>query len=149
MKSAGGRVFIDFGSPKPNWETLVGLADLVNCPHRLLDLLFPDMPMEKAAKRLVALGAGEVTVTDGDSCAWFFDDNTELHQPAMPVEAIDTNGAGDVFAGAMIFATLKNWPADRRMRFATAAAALKCKSMGNRDALPSLEQIESTLAEEH
>ena len=105
--------------------------------------------MEKAAKRLVALGAGEVTVTGGDSCAWFFDDNTELHQPAMPVEAIDTNGAGDVFAGAMIFATLKNWPADRRMRFATAAAALKCKSMGNRDALPSLEQIESTLAEEH
>ena len=67
----------------------------------------------------------------------------------MPVEAIDTNGAGDVFAGAMIFATLKNWPVDRRMRFATAAAALKCKSMGNRDALPSLEQIESTLAEDH
>ena len=149
MKSAGGRVFIDFGSPKPNWETLVGLADLVNCPHRLLDVLFPDTPMEKAAKRLVALGAGEVTVTDGDSGAWFCDANTELHQPAMPVEAIDTNGAGDVFAGAMIFATLKNWPADRRMRFATAAAALKCKSMGNRDALPSLEQIESTLAEEH
>ena len=67
----------------------------------------------------------------------------------MPVEAIDTNGAGDVFAGAMIFATLKNWPVDRRMRFAAAAAALKSKSMGNRGALPSLEQIESTLAEEH
>ena len=47
MKSAGGRSSSTSGSPKPNWETLVGLADLVNCPHRLLDLLFPGMPWKR------------------------------------------------------------------------------------------------------
>ena len=147
MKASGGRVFIDFGSPKPDWETLIGLADYVNCPRRLVDVLFPGTPMEEAAKRLVALGASEVTVTDGDSGAWFFDANTALHQPAIPVDAVDTNGAGDVFTGAMIFLTMQNRPPEERLRFATAAAALKCQQLGNRDALPSLEKIESLLGD--
>ena len=146
MKASGGRVFVDFGSPKPDWETLIGLADLVNCPRRLLDSLFPGVPLQDAAKRLVALGAGEVTVTDGELGAWFFDVNTAEHQPALTVEAVDTNGAGDVFTGSMIFGTLHEWPAEERLRFASAAAALKCTHLGNRDALPAQGQIESFLA---
>ena len=143
MKACGGRVFVDFGSPKPYWETLIGLADLVNCPQQLLDSLFPGVPMDDAANHLIALGANEVMVTDGNSGAWFFDTDTKFHQPALPIEAVDTNGAGDVFTGAMIFTTLKNRPAEERLRFAAIAAALKCRKLGNREALPSLEDIES------
>lgn len=147
MKAAGGRVFVDFGSPKPNWESLIALADLVNCPLRLLETLFPGDSMETAAKRLADLGAGAVTVTNGEAGAWFFQGTTAIHQPAYPVDAVDTNGAGDVFTGSMIFATLKNWPAEQRLRFASAAAALKCQRIGNRDALPTLTQTEAFLSE--
>jgi len=146
MKATGGKVFIDFGSPKPDWESLVGLADLVNCPRRLLETLFPGDSIETAAMHLVNLGADQITVTNGESGAWFFDSATTLHQPAFPVEAVDTNGAGDVFTGSMIYATLQNWPMRRRMRFSSAAAALKCQQIGNRGSLPSLKQIESFLS---
>ena len=147
IKAAGGRVFVDFGSPKPNWESLIALADLVNCPLRLLETLFPGDSMETAAKRLADLGAGAVTVTKGEAGAWFFRGTTAIHQPAYSVDAVDTNGAGDVFTGCMIFATLKNWPAEQRLRFASAAAALKCQRIGNRDALPTIMQIEAFLSE--
>ncbi len=146
MKAAGGRVFVDFGSPKPNWKSLISLADLVNCPLRLLETLFPGDSMETAAKRLVDLGADAVTVTNGEAGAWFFQGATAIHQPAYPVDAVDTNGAGDVFTGSMVFATLKNWSAEQRLRFASAAAALKCQSIGNRDALPTLLQIDTFLS---
>ncbi len=147
IKAAGGRVFVDFGSPKPNWESLIALADLVNCPLRLLETLFPGDSMETTAKRLADLGAGAVTVTKGEAGAWFFRGTTAIHQPAYSVDAVDTNGAGDVFTGCMIFATLKNWPAEQRLRFASAAAALKCQRIGNRDALPTIMQIEAFLSE--
>ena len=146
MKAAGGRVFVDFGSPKPNWKSLIALADLVNCPLRLLETLFPGDSMETAAKRLVDLGADAVTVTNGEAGAWFFQGATAIHQPAYPVDAVDTNGAGDVFTGSMVFATLKNWSAEQRLRFASAAAALKCQRIGNRDALPTLLQIDTFLS---
>ena len=147
IKAAGGRVFVDFGSPKPNWESLIALADLVNCPLRLLETLFPGDSMETTAKRLADLGAGAVTVTKGEAGAWFFRGTTAIHQPAYSVDAVDTNGAGDVFTGCMIFATLKNWPAEQRLRFSSAAAALKCQRIGNRDALPTITQIEAFLSE--
>ena len=146
MKAAGGRVFVDFGSPKPNWKSLIALADLVNCPLRLLETLFPGDSMETTAKRLVDLGADAVTVTNGEAGAWFFHGATAIHQPAYPVDAVDTNGAGDVFTGSMVFATLKNWSAEQRLRFASAAAALKCQRIGNRDALPTLSQIDKFLS---
>ena len=40
-----------------------------------------------------------------------------------------------------IFATLQAWPAEQKLRFACAAAALKCRNPGNRDALPDLDAV--------
>ena len=52
------------------------------------------------------------------------------HQPAYPVNAIDTTGAGDVFHGAYAFAIGARLEAADAMSFAAAAAALKCTRAG-------------------
>ncbi|MBT6805663.1 MAG: hypothetical protein HOA47_11905, partial [Verrucomicrobia bacterium] len=59
--------------------------------------------------------------------------------------ATDTNGAGDVFNGAMIHGTLAGWAPRVKLRFATAVSALKCQKPGNRSALPELAAVEAFL----
>lgn len=42
-------------------------------------------------------------ITRGPKGALIFDGEEEIHVVTIPVEAIDTNGAGDLFAGAMLY----------------------------------------------
>ena len=68
-----------------------------------------------------------------------------LHCAALPVLSLDTTGAGDVFSGALLYAILEEWPLQRVLQFACVTAALKCERLGNRDALPTLAEIEAVL----
>jgi sugar/nucleoside kinase (ribokinase family) len=42
-------------------------------------------------------------ITLGPKGAFVYDGKEEIHVVTMPVEAVDTNGAGDLFAGAMLY----------------------------------------------
>jgi sugar/nucleoside kinase (ribokinase family) len=48
--------------------------------------------------------AKSFAVTLGARGAYIFDGKKEIHVVTMPVEAVDTNGAGDLFAGAFLYA---------------------------------------------
>ncbi len=140
--------FMDLGSPKPRLEELVSWVDHINCPRRLFSRLFPGESLETCASRFLGLGVRSVSVTDGEHGAWFFDREDGFNQPAFGIEAIDTNGAGDVFSGAMLYATLEGWASNRRVQFASAAAAIKCCGLGNRQPLPDLAAVNAFLAEQ-
>jgi sugar/nucleoside kinase (ribokinase family) len=56
--------------------------------------------------------------------------------PAVPVEARDTTGAGDVFDAGFIYASLAGWPLARRLRFANLCAAESVQLMGGSLAAP-------------
>ena len=43
-------------------------------------------------------------VTDGGSGAFVFDGETMIKSPGVAADAVDTNGAGDMFAGAFLYA---------------------------------------------
>lgn len=78
-------------------------------------------------------------VTRGaDGVSWLAND-VRQHQPAYPIEAIDTTGAGDVFHGAYALAIGARLECTDAMSFAAAAAALKCTRQGGRAGIPSLE----------
>ena len=68
------------------------------------------------------------------------------HLPALPVEVVDTTGAGDVFHGAYAFGMASGWDADRCAAYATVAAALSCTGVG-RSAIPRGEIVERLLEE--
>ena len=145
MRKGGGKTFMDLGSPKPRLEKLIGWIDHVNCPRRLLNTLFPGVIMEQSASRFLDYGAASVSVTDGAQGSWLVTRERTIHQPAFAIEAVDTNGAGDVFSGAMVYGLVQGWEHEDCLRFAAAAAALKCQGMGNRAALPTRGQVDSFL----
>jgi sugar/nucleoside kinase (ribokinase family) len=68
----------------------------------------------------------------GDRCIQF---------PKLLVKAIDTTGAGDIFHGAFIYGLLQNWPLNKIMGFANAAAGLSCTHVGAQQGIRSLSEI--------
>jgi sugar/nucleoside kinase (ribokinase family) len=86
---------------------------------------------------VVTLGARGCLAVAGDQV---------FHAPGFVVSAIDTTGAGDVFRGAFIFGVLNEWPLERTMRFANAAAAISCTRLGAMNGVPTLQEV-SLLAE--
>jgi len=80
----------------------------------------------------VTLGAQGAMAVIGDRCERF---------PAFKVHAVDTTGAGDIFHGGFIYGLLHNWPLDRIMTFANAAAGLNCTHLGARGGIPPLGEI--------
>ncbi|HTW09949.1 MAG TPA: carbohydrate kinase family protein [Acidimicrobiales bacterium] len=55
---------------------------------------------------------------------------------AVPVQALDTTGAGDVFDAGFIYATLAGWPMVERLRFANLCGAESVKLIGGSLAAP-------------
>ncbi|KAK7245280.1 hypothetical protein RIF29_40119 [Crotalaria pallida] len=54
----------------------------------------------------------------------------------LPSELIDTTGAGDAFAGAILYAICANFSREKMLCFAANVAATKCKALGARSGLP-------------
>jgi len=146
MKRQGGHVFLDLGSPKPQLEQLLAQVEFLNCPERLIQRVFGLDDLEEGARRLLAMGPREVTITSGGAGARLYNSESKIRHPGFSVDAVDTTGAGDVFAGAMLFGALNRWSSEQKLVFACAAAALKCRRMGNREALPTLVDIGRFLA---
>jgi ribokinase len=82
-----------------------------------------------------------LVVTRGAAGARYAGEDGDFDVPAAAVEAVDTTGAGDVFAGVLAAA----WPGDRRhaLRRACAAGALATLVPGAGDCAPFDEEIRS------
>jgi sulfofructose kinase len=75
--------------------------------------------------------------------AW---DGKQLHySAAYSVPVVDTTGAGDIFHAGFIYGLLQDWPLDRQLDFACAAAALNCMAAGARGGIQTLDAIEELM----
>ncbi|MCP5367685.1 MAG: ribokinase [Hyphomicrobiales bacterium] len=81
----------------------------------------------------------------GDGCYWL-EDGTLRHLPGFRVPVVDTLGAGDVFHGAFAVALGEGRPVADALRFAAAAAALKCGRFGGRAGIPDRAEVDRFLA---
>jgi sulfofructose kinase len=137
-----------------------GILDIEAAPGDVLDRLVPiathliaSEPGAFAltgepdpAKAAAILGKGKaefVAVTAGARGIYWLGG----HQPAFPVEAIDTLAAGDVFHGSFAFGIAEGWDIPESIRFAAAAAAIKCTRFGGRLGAPTRAEVEAFLAE--
>jgi sulfofructose kinase len=66
--------------------------------------------------------------------------------PAFSVDAVDTLAAGDVFHGAFALALAEGHAMEEIMRFASAAAAIKCTRFGGRAGAPTRDDVAQFLS---
>ena len=90
---------------------------------------------EAAARTLLARGVRTVVVTLGSEGALLVRDGEALHVPPVPVEPVDTTGAGDAFIGAFAEGFVEHGDVPRALRWAAAYAADSITRPGTQSAM--------------
>jgi sulfofructose kinase len=140
-------VIADLDELYPNVEALIANVDYLIVSRDFPSRLMAEPDLEQALRkmhrryncRLAAATLGQEGVL-----AW--DGRRLLHTPAFHVPVVDTTGAGDIFHAGFIYALLADWPLDRQLEFACAAAALNCTAVGARGGIHSLDDIADLIA---
>jgi sulfofructose kinase len=102
----------------------------------------------EALKKMAGLTPSFLAGTQGPQGTLWLDENHTLRRtPAFPVHPVDTLGAGDVFHGAFALAITEKQELLQALRFASAAAALKCTRFGGAYAAPQRIEAEQLLAQ--
>jgi sulfofructose kinase len=86
-----------------------------------------------------------VAVTDGERGVYFTEDGRIAHDPAFPITQDDTLGAGDVFHGALALGLAEGMGERLAVRFASAAAAIKCTRFGGRAGAPTRDEVDALM----
>jgi sulfofructose kinase len=118
---------VDGGNPIPNLDLST------------VELYAPSHDDGRRAKiTVITRGAGGCTA---------FVDGDRLEVPGYPVDGVvSTLGAGDVFHGAFTLALAERQEVAAALRFAAAAAGLKCTRLGGSMAAPYRAEVEALLA---
>jgi len=127
-------------------EEFLCLADYAIFSAPALDGFSPGASDAERLARVLSLGVKHAGVTRGaEGYTWAGAGGQAGHQPAFEIEIVDTTGAGDAFHGAFAWALAsRHAPADCT-RIAAAVSALKCRRLGARSGLPTLEELNSFL----
>ncbi|WP_018320798.1 sugar kinase [Bradyrhizobium sp. WSM2793] len=100
----------------------------------------------EALQRLARLTPAFLAATRGPLGTIWLNETGELEETAaFPVQAVDTLGAGDVFHGAFALGLAEGGDVRQALRFAAAAAALKCTRHGGGMAAPQRIEVEEFL----
>jgi ribokinase len=99
-----------------------------------------------AARALRGLGCGVAIVTLGAAGAVLVSDEGTIHEPAVPVEAVDTTAAGDAFSGAFAARLTEGVTLQEALRWAVAAGSFAVTALGAAPSIPLRSDVERMLA---
>lgn len=136
------KVSVDDGNPVPGFSA--SGIDLYAPTVAVLSERFSGS-VEAAAQAARAAGAAAVVATDGANGSYVFADDGAEHVAAYSVKALSTLGAGDVFHGALLAAVALGRDLPEAVRMASACAAMSCRGLDGRSAIPSLEELEQAM----
>jgi ribokinase len=146
-RRCGIPVILDAGSLRPGMLELIRYTDHLIAAEEFIRQYEPEAPLACRMRKLRALGPEVVTVTLGECGSVSLWEDAPAWLDALQVNAVDTTGAGDVFHGAYIYGLLKGWSVPERIRWATVAAGLSCRSLGGRSCIPSIREVGERLSE--
>jgi sugar/nucleoside kinase (ribokinase family) len=125
----------------PLIDVLIGSKEF---PHRLTGIADERASLVELKARY---GCGIVGLTKGTDGATIYCEGQFIDSSAfeVPGGCRDTTGAGDAFHGGFLFGLLSGEDVESSLRLANAVAALKCRDLGARTALPSQSELSNLL----
>lgn len=96
-----------------------------------------------ALQAMAARAPGFLAVTDGPGDVLWLEAGAVRRLPVPRVKAVDTLAAGDVFHGAFALALAEGRAPPEALRFAAAAASLKCTRFGGVAGAPERAEVEA------
>lgn len=92
----------DAARTRADIEHLVAMSDVVKVSDEDLRWLYPDRPDEDVAQGWLAAGPALVVVTRGGAGVYAVSAGLELRRDAVPIDLVDTVGAGDSFTSGLL-----------------------------------------------
>ncbi len=110
-------------------------------------------PTEPGLRRLfdtpeeaIAAGARTVVVTRGSEGSVALTSGEErIDVPGLRIAPVSTLGAGDVFRGALLAQLLRHVPLRDALTIANACAALSCRALDGRSAIPTADELAASM----
>ena len=92
-------------------------------------------------------GLPHLIITKGKEGADYYGQDGAFHQPAHPVKAVDSTGAGDTYLGYVLGQISQGASLQEAMALAGKAAALQVTRFGTAAVIPTLAEVEETIFE--
>jgi sugar/nucleoside kinase (ribokinase family) len=145
-KEEGIQTVLDIDKVEPLTPRLMKDIGFVVTSSRFPALLTGISDREKALIELQKYTSGFLCATLGPEGAMALVEGEILYVEGFKVPVVDTTGAGDVFHAGFIYGLLRNWEVAEILRFANAVAALKCRDLGGRRGIPTLDEVRHFLS---
>jgi len=149
-RRSGVPTMIDVEKVRPGMEELLAHIDLIitaqTFPEAFTGVSGVGTALAALARRFQP---ALVCATLGEEGSLALVGGTEIHTPGFRVPVVDTTGAGDVFRGGFIAGWLTagaRTQAEDVLTYANAVAALQCRALGARTAIPRRAEVEHLLA---
>ncbi|WP_137043161.1 PfkB family carbohydrate kinase [Pseudolabrys sp. FHR47] len=142
---------LDFDKPTPADDPLFQACSHVICSADAIRESTGVKDLPGALKKLGESFGEFLAVTDGpDGVYWLDRDQGSgevRHMDAFKVKSVDTLGAGDTFHGAFAVHFVETRDVVKAMRFAAAAAAIKCTRFGGLMGAATRDEVDAFLKE--
>ena len=132
-------------------QPFIEKANAVKVSDEELELLTEQRDIAKGTQQLLAQGPEVVFVTLGSKGCYVATQDGDFTVPPYEIDVQDTTGAGDAFIGAILYkVSVQGWHTDKAhltdyVQFASKVGGLVCSKLGAMTALPTLEQVNSTV----
>jgi ribokinase len=93
-----------------------------------------------------SLGEALIVTRGAQGATAYMRDGSRIDVPALPIEPVDTTGAGDSFAGVLAAALDQGVALATALRRASAGAGLACLARGAQTAMPDRAAVDAALA---
>ncbi len=143
-RARGTIVSVDIDNIYDRLPELLPLIDILitsrEFPHRLTGIADERASLVELKARY---GSGIVGLTKGAEGATLYCEGQFIESPsfAVPGGCRDTTGSGDAFHAGFLYGLLGGEDVERSLQLANAVAALKCRGLGARSALPSAGEL--------
>jgi sugar/nucleoside kinase (ribokinase family) len=135
--------------PTGRWIRSIGLAlarvDVLLASEAEAAALSGKAAPEEQAEFFLAKGVNAVALKRGAAGAFVANAREALHVAAVPVDAVDTTGAGDAFAAGFVLGVLRGWDLARTAAFAAAAGAACVREVGATAGIRSIAGVEALM----
>jgi ribokinase len=145
-RTAGGRVVLNLAPAAALPETALRAVDILVVNETEGAWLAEHLGCGAAASELHhRLGGIGVVLTRGGEGADIASRDGVWHEPARPIQAIDTTAAGDCFVGVLAHRLDCGETLQSAVRRASAAAALCCTRAGSQGSIPTAAETDALL----
>lgn len=134
-------VVIDAGRCTDDVIELCHMSDYIVCSRKFAEDYSNSSDINIMMNKLNSDFKGEVVITLEDKGCAYYSDGIKLIK-SVPLSAVDTTGAGDIFHGAFVYGLINNWDMYKILTFACTTSGLSVTKMTGRKSIFPLNRVE-------